>query len=661
MVDSNASSPLTNPPKPALAFRVGVVGHRPNRLTQADLPALAAVVGSLLSACREAVTAFHQEHPDLHAPDAPILRAVTPLAEGTDRLFAEQAVSRGYQLVCPFPFPQSEYEADFAPGKALEADSLDRFRRLLGGPHPVTTFELDGTRAMGGDAYGAAGRVVLNQSDLLIAVWDGQPAAGPGGTVETVSRAVAYRVPVIWIDAHAPHPWAIGITAADLAEAPTMPGQTSPPRRVPAGGASIARVKQLVDSLVALPPPAPPGPAARTRHKPAPPSLRARFFAETKPRVNFGMLWKPFRDGVGLWRWRRPEVGVREFERAVAADWPTTPGELDAKGLAAIDPKRPPVAFWVNARLRSYYAWSDKLADYYGDAYRSSYVLAYFLTVLAVCFALLPLAVPEDAVGWEVAFIAFEFIAVTMLIAIVWLGHHRRWHERWLEYRLVAELVRQVRCLVPLGGGRPFPRQAEHLRGYEDPTSSWMYWYVRAIHRATGLPRLSMTQPVLRECLTYLDGVVEGQIRFHDLNAERSEHLEERLHVAGIWLFAMTAAAVAIHFLPHVLGWGGVHLEWPRWFSRTLTVACGAFPAMGGALAAVKNHGEFLRLAKRSAGMSAALGEVRLGIEAALAAGARPTAAETTELAAAVARVMVDEVLDWRVMFEDRPLTDAMR
>jgi hypothetical protein len=54
-------------------------------------------------------------------------------------------------------------------------------------------------------AYSVAGRIVLNQSDLLIAVWDGGKPAGGGGTVETLREAVHYHVPALWIDAQARH------------------------------------------------------------------------------------------------------------------------------------------------------------------------------------------------------------------------------------------------------------------------------------------------------------------------------------------------------------------------------------------------------------------------------------------------------------------------
>ena len=129
------------------------------------------------------------EAKSLYSDKPPVLRAVSPLAEGSDRMFAEEALGLGYKLLCPMPFSQEEFEIDFLPPKTEEDQSRERFRKLLKqAGEDVTKFELDGERSAEAEAYGAAGRVVLNQSDLLIAVWDGGKPAGGGGTVQTPKR-----------------------------------------------------------------------------------------------------------------------------------------------------------------------------------------------------------------------------------------------------------------------------------------------------------------------------------------------------------------------------------------------------------------------------------------------------------------------------------------
>ena len=52
------------------------------------------------------------------------------------------------------------------------------------------------------EAFMAAGAEVIDRSDLLIAVWDGQPTRGLGGTADAVAyaRARGREVVVIWPD-----------------------------------------------------------------------------------------------------------------------------------------------------------------------------------------------------------------------------------------------------------------------------------------------------------------------------------------------------------------------------------------------------------------------------------------------------------------------------
>ena len=126
---------------------MGVVGHRPNRLDPGILDELAATMSTILKTVKEETHAVGRRLTDLYDSACPIMRAISPLAEGTDRIFAEQALALGFELCAVLPFPQLEFEKDFAQGVALEENSLNRFRSLLA--KATTQFELDGTREIG--------------------------------------------------------------------------------------------------------------------------------------------------------------------------------------------------------------------------------------------------------------------------------------------------------------------------------------------------------------------------------------------------------------------------------------------------------------------------------------------------------------------------------
>jgi hypothetical protein len=121
------------------------------------------------------------------------LVVVSGLAEGSDRLAADAALARGIALRAILPFAVPEYEKDFP-----EPDSKAAFHALLSKAERVTT--LPGDHARADVAYEAAGLAMLDAVHILMAVWDGGPSAGRGGTTDMVTRAAARGIPVLWID-----------------------------------------------------------------------------------------------------------------------------------------------------------------------------------------------------------------------------------------------------------------------------------------------------------------------------------------------------------------------------------------------------------------------------------------------------------------------------
>jgi len=642
--------PLAHPPRASLTFRVGVVGHRPNRLPrdEADLQTLRRRISVVLESAKATVEAFGRS-PDAaaYAGGSAQLRAVSPLAEGSDRMFAEVALDLGYSLCCPTPFPQAEFEQDFQAANALEPGSVERFRGLLQrakqGPG-LALFELNGDRQNEGAAYGAAGRVVLNQSDLLVAIWDGRPAAGAGGTVDTMTQAIGFRTPVLWIHTEAPFGWAFLRQPSDLdclraGSVCTPPGASTQPQDDEHLASLVA---QIVLRELALPrEPASAG-AAHERSDPERQALAAHtYFGERKPDLNFGFIWKPFRDLFGSGRWTWPQFGVADFVEQIRNEWPTA-----ADGA---DPAPSDATAWVNQRLRAHYAWADQLADFYADRHRSAFISAALLATLAVTLALLPMTAGfgPAGVGLDHLCIVGELVVVIFMLYL--LGNRSLWHKRWMEYRVLAELIRQSRLLIPLGGGRPLPRLQPHLDAYGDPANSWMYWQMRAITRDVGLPTLVADQAYLAEALAYVTDITVGQLDFHRRTAKRCDCLHENLHSTAAALFYICVAGIALHLVVGLAFPG--HEALGRWLSLLSAVA----PALGAALASINNQGEFARLAKRSGSMAKILERFRLDLAALrqrLDAG-QAAMVEVSDLSGLIAQAMIDENVEWRVVVLD--------
>lgn len=644
----DAGAALVAPPRARMAFRVGVVGHRPDRLPEdgAGLAAIRERIAEVLACVAEAVKEFGSSpEAAFYAPGPPILRALSPLAEGADRDFAEAALARGYELCCIMPFAQGAFEEDFHPPEAMAPDALERFRDLLaraGEDGKLTKFELDGARSHRAEAYQAAGRLVLNQSDLLIVVWDGGGANGVGGTVDTLRQAVEFDVPVLWIDARAPFGWRMLRRREDLdcltdaGGCPVASASGDTPYEPPRMRAAIAGI--VVEELGMLPD------AQEER------AHLGDYLSERRPRFNLAFAWKLFRDLLDRGELRMPPLRVRDYVGQIQDDWPV-------ESPAAAPPRSAEAALsGINGSLRTHYAWSDKLADRYADAHRSGFIWSSLFAASAVFLALLPMAAswaPRTPLSFATA--GVEALVLLIMVGLPLLARRRRWHQRWLEYRILAELIRELRVLIPLGGGRPLPRTPAHLANYGDPTQSWMYWQVRAVARAAGLPDAEVTAPYAAIQLQHLSNFVGakgggGQIDFHHNNCERLERIHHRLHQLSLGLFSLTIAGVAANWLLPL----ALPIQHP-WVGRWLILTAAFFPALGAALATINNQGEFARLQRRSRAMSDGFEALKAKMAALRVQAPAIDLAAVTDLAGKITAMMVDENIDWRIVVLDLP------
>jgi hypothetical protein len=172
--------------------RLGVAGHRtlddPQTVAREVRAALAMVPAVCGVVAGETVT----------------LEVVSPLAEGADRLVAREALRLARaSLSAVLPFARREYERDFAT-----AASRAEFDELLARAVRVDTVGSDhdvagsvAQQQWREQAYAAVGRWVVEHADVLIAVWDGLPARGLGGTADVVDYARRRGVPVLWVHA----------------------------------------------------------------------------------------------------------------------------------------------------------------------------------------------------------------------------------------------------------------------------------------------------------------------------------------------------------------------------------------------------------------------------------------------------------------------------
>ncbi len=486
---------------------------------------------------------------------------VSPLARGADRVVAEAVLERpDARLDVLLPFPREEYERDFA-----NADDLAEFRRLLAraaiinvasqAPDAPTDAERHALRNV---AYYRVGQAVVDGSEVLIAVWDGQHAAGHGGTAEIISYALQRERVVLWI--HATHP-ADPVRILRLRH-PTDPGDVVV--RLSAAG-STEDSTGTVDAVAAALP------------------QRARDLSS-----NFHQLAAYNRDTA---------FDVDEYREIY---------QYSLGGFTA-DP-RPPDPRWQDVLriVLPHYARADQLAVRYQWLYTRAASALFYLSAAAVTLAVLQvLFLP--AARWPIIGEIAIMIGVVVLLGLSLEG---AWREKWLQARHLAEQLRIAFFSSIAGVHSPAShvRPANALPFYRGP-DTWVFATVDRV--AAACPHLSAGPDNWESVRAFLSTKwVAAQHCYHQSNAARRYRGAHRTHVAGLWLFGGTLVAATLHLLD------AGHRVAPRWGSApesidALAVACAiALPAWGAASHAVNALLERERIAARSRQMARVLGEI---------------------------------------------------
>jgi hypothetical protein len=597
-----------------LAFRIGVTGTRQIR-AEAET-AVRAAISDVLRLVSEQIGKL-AESPASQAvyiqqtgANRLGLRLVSPLAEGSDRLAAEEALKAGYALYAPLPFSQSEYENDF-PGSVAE------FRTLLS---QAEAFELDGTRQFANESYREVGRFVVRNCDLLIAVWDGASERGPGGTAEIVRFAASLRLPVWWIDPS-------GKAAPRFIDDPQKLRQ---PRAAGLPDAERDNLRRYLERTI-VPPEGvsagKPGAFGRLAH-----ALSDALGGAVSPLE--GYLTEPGLQTKGIWR--AYSVVMRAFVPTKAAASLTT-------SSAASDAGR----WWTG-----YFQPADRLSEAYGNRYRSSYVL---VAALAVVFAaseigtLLPHR-PEilaDVVGG---------LAMAAIVAIVFANYYYRWHERWISYRLLAELFRKQSMLWTIGRSLPTQEilrstltssESEDDESARPPADAWIGWYFAAVTRAA--PQLAGRLDARKaDAAKSASVLIEGQIEYHRERIKGSRAAASTMERAGQFFLFLAAIAGIIKLALWATHRTDVPAEW-------LKGVRGFVSAVSLSFVGLRAYSELPLLTQQSSRMIKVLKDARAEL-AAIEVGEPGSSWLLGHTMNALALAMMQEVVGWMQLFRLKSL-----
>ena len=158
-----------------LPLVVAVTGHRD--LVPAEIPVIRQTVRNFLAGLKV-------RHGDR------ALCLMTALAEGADRLVAEEAMTLGIELIVPLPMPVTLYAKDFeAEGSAAEFDSLlSQAAEVYELPlaEGVAADELSRSAEARARQYAQLGIFLCAHCHILLALWDGKSSSELGGTGQIV-------------------------------------------------------------------------------------------------------------------------------------------------------------------------------------------------------------------------------------------------------------------------------------------------------------------------------------------------------------------------------------------------------------------------------------------------------------------------------------------
>ena len=156
-------------------IRTAVTGHRfldtNNDLTASIQRVLARII---------------QDHPNT---DQYLLSA---LSEGSDQFVARIALQyKEIKLIVPLPLPEEQYLMDFETDEGRK-----KFSQLLKFADQVLTLTENNDHDT---AYDELGRYLIDQCNVLIALWNGEYSGKKGGTGEVVKKALNAGKLVYWI------------------------------------------------------------------------------------------------------------------------------------------------------------------------------------------------------------------------------------------------------------------------------------------------------------------------------------------------------------------------------------------------------------------------------------------------------------------------------
>jgi len=662
------------PPPPVRRFTVAVTGHRSTHSAFPDDHL------SIRADFEEIFAAIDRAAPPASSaaarPGLATTRLHTLFSDGIDQIAANMALDRGWELVSPLPFGRAlnaainaqplsagDARAILAGERARDADVRARvaaidaladrarlfeladqdatitalFLAMLDAPDDFAQAQFFGLES--GRRAGLAAHILVEQSDLVIAYWDGLSTANVGGTGHTVATALNLGAPVLWIDPARPRDWRILHAPESLVDCASEATRKQ-------GFSELAEIVRMsIEPLGADP-----GTIARAAGEGAiiegPFATEHwrersdwRYHAYRRVEALFGGGLKR-RLGSVVQRYERPDAIARGSGAPILAAVENLPGGDMTLAQRIAD------------EVLFRFAWADGIAAHLSDRYRAGMTVNFVLGSLAITSGVSYLPFFDVEFKWLFASVEITLLAWIILNTVR--GQRQRLHGRWFETRRVAEYLRHSPLLLALGVARPVGRWP---RGTD---TSWPEAYARNALRDVGLPIARVGKAYLAAVLAMLrDHHVAPQRAYHETKASRLERVHAGLDHLAEGLFVAAVVSVATYLvLASLNALGGLDEETLRHAAKYFTVLGVVLPTLGGAIAGIRYFGDFERFAAISEVTAEKLSLIEARIDLLMAAPVdRLEYSSVAELIHATDEVVVEEIENWQSVFSGKRIS----
>jgi hypothetical protein len=472
---------------------IGVTGHR-----TIENPVL------LQAAVQSAITKILQMAPALKNTPV-VLSVLSPLAEGADRLIAQEVLKIPQAMLeVILPLEKGVYLLDFDTGA-----SKKEFEDLISRARNVRILPARESRAA---AYEGVGRYIVEQCDVLIALWDGKPAAGRGGTGEIVQYARKNHCPLVWINPD--------------------------------------------------------------------------NYAQVQFEFGQGLDPRPYRD---LDDYNGKKINAEEYRTRLKEQIEFFSGHAKRASLP-LEHCTPTTKY-----LLRHYVRADILAiNCQRNNYRADAVMYAMALAAVIIAAFQVLFFPE----YPLILLA-EIVLMMAALAVLWIGKRRLWHEKWIDYRFLAERLRSSLFMAVAGADAAILKPPRHLSLSYSPKD----WIVAAFSSVWRLkPAIAPVSPPFEGVKQFLlEAWLEDQLNYHERTSRRTRARHQGMTVATYILFGLTICAAIFHMLNlgnHDAG-------------NVFAFLAVIFPAMAASLSALKTHRDYLRVSVRSKEMMRHLMELK--------------------------------------------------